>query len=176
MHENNRLFLKVVIKVLSVISLAQLMAYAICPNGLDISPCHCVNNKEINCTSKQHYELKTIFQILNKKLNNSQSHVFDLLHVKDYISDLPEDVFGKVSFKHIEFVDSILSTVHSNAFSATNQLTQKISLSNTSIDNRGTKERDFFDALSKFIGLQTLYITDNKMTAVPEHAFKPLIG
>jgi hypothetical protein len=159
-----------------MISLTQMMAYAICPNGLDISPCHCVNNKEINCSSKQHYELKTIFQILNKKLDNSQSHVFDLLHVKDYIYDLPEDVFGKVSFKHIEFVDSILSTVHSNAFSATNRLTQKISLSNTSIDNRGAKERDFFDALSKFIGLQTLYITDNKMTAVPEHAFKPLIG
>lgn len=166
---------------LAVCSLScTVLAVAVCPKSIDLFPCKCENNNQIKCNSTESYELKHIFELIKKNspTNPDDEEIkFESFVIENYHQAvIPEDVFKEISIKNIEIVDSNITSIDRNAFSRTTLYTENLSIRSTLLDNKGTKERDIYEAVSKMFHLKSLYLIDNEISTIPEHAFRKTLG
>ncbi len=151
------------------------LVISVCPDSVSLYPCKCVNNTEILCDSHDKYKLKTIFTSIKPKLPDNP--IFEMIRIENYEQpDLPEDILAGVTALNIEIADSNITSIDKGAFVDTNLKTQSFAIRNTFLDNNGPKEKDVYEVVSKMIELRYLYLIDNRLTSIPDHAFKKIFG
>lgn len=87
---------------------------ASCPMNYLLHPCHCTSGGRITCDGEYSYNLKAVFDKLQRSLvagsaeASSETTLFEafILNNTD-IGELPENVLGGVRFRKVELVDAL---------------------------------------------------------------------
>jgi hypothetical protein len=143
---------------------------AICPPDEITYPCDCGSSNSIGCTINKNYDLFYIFKNIDNYYNNSTILYDFYIHGNDYITEVEENVFRRISFQMIRFNScSKLSRFHPNAFSSSYSVTTYLNFEQLNLTNVNASE--VFDMLSSFTNLEEGYLTDSKLPLIPDGAF-----
>lgn len=162
-----------------IIILPQSSKSAVCPPRDLIIPCKCANYFNlIECTNiTSDFDLKKIFINLKNELDKQHARPvydeFKLVQTQlEHIGSI-DDIFSGVSFRRISLSrNNRLKRIEPNAFNSSHNVTTEIMIEDNEL--LGSNHNDnigLFDAISRFVALNTLHLTDNGIRFIPKYAF-----
>jgi len=146
-----------------------------CPFESFVKPfgCECdygIDGIWLDCQSEQ---IPAAIGSLSHHLKANQTQFHELYVKSDTLEEMSENFLGNISFQVITFHDcSRLKTIHKNAFKniESNILRFEISGQNELSD------QNIFTVISRMVNLQSLRLSNSKLTSIPEYAFNPING
>lgn len=162
----------------------------VCPPNDLIAPCKCANYLNlIECSNiTDDGSLRRIFQNLRQELDRDNSRLiydeFKLVQSQLEIiggekkAEKPspssnDDIFAGIGFRRISLNrNSRLKRIEPETFASSFNITNEIIIEDNELLGQ---DRDdcvvLFDGLNRFTGLNTLHLTDNGVSVIPENAF-----
>ncbi|XP_076367926.1 oplophorus-luciferin 2-monooxygenase non-catalytic subunit-like [Tachypleus tridentatus] len=136
-----------------------------CPPPEAILPCVCGGFSIITCSNvTDEKQLVVVFQ-----QNFTDKGVFGSFFMENTpIKRIPSKIFGSVvRFRELNMDNNtMLEVIKEDAFSGLEETANAIYLRNCSITSSNV-----FKAVSKLISLNVIYLNNNQLTSVPDHAF-----
>ena len=147
---------------------------SVCPKTDLITPCLC-HNDEIHCGGNKVFNLSNVFERMKNGLAQNAKH-FKLFHLNNTaITELKETQFRDITFDEI-LIESCkqLKTIHRNAFIETDIFTKSIIIKENPAFT--SPDGSIFEAMTKFINVEYIYLINNNITEIPEKAFQRTVG
>lgn len=170
------------IKISSEVKLIVLFVFMVHTNGLCpkpeiLHPCKCDANKlSISCGGDEWFNLKRVFENINKILPEKEKHFEEFFLNNTAITELEENTFFEIKFNEIEiWYASNLTSINTHAFTSTNLVTERFSVSHAPLVN-SPPNNDIFVMLSSLINLEVLKIFGTRISEIPSNAFRPILG
>lgn len=137
-----------------------------------LNPCKCRNN-QIICDGEYSFNLRTVFNKLNRSLPQDKDKVFDeFLLNNTEISELDDDVFSFIRFRRIKLVDPLsLRRISGNAFRAIGPYIREFIVMGENVLGEESFADDLFDALNSLTNATTIWLNRNRLRSIPTVAF-----
>lgn len=160
------------VMIVAVVCTTLELVWSSCPMNYVLNPCHC-REERIICDGEYSFNLKTVFNKLNRTLRNDQDKVFDEFVLNNTeIAELDDDVFSHIRFGRIHLVDALsLRRISGNAFRVIGPYVQEFVVQGENVLGEESFTDDLFDALNSLTNATTIWLDRNRLRSIPTVAF-----
>ena len=147
-----------------------------CPPSFILQPCSCIEHSRSQTTiicedlHQSSFDLRASFVQFSsyQKFVSNQTHFDDFLLSNTSVRELPENVFGKITFTTLRFRNNLqLTTINRHAFRSFADQIEVFETLNSNLSDTTT----IFFILQQFRNLRYLSLQNDRLKFIPSYAF-----